>query len=577
MDVTYNALARTERAAQEEDDDADEEEEQEDAEDYEIGGYHPVEIGEQFKDGRYTVLKKLGWGHFSTVWLARDSKEQRETALKIMKSKDRYTETALDEVKLLEHARDANRRSPFRQFVVELYDSFVHRGPHGSHVVMAFEVLGPNLLTLIRRTKHRGVQLPLVKQVAKQLLMGLVYLHDDCQMIHTDLKPENVVMAKDYIPSPLSAHNDTHAQTSAPTSPNKRKQDFSDQDPSNQRTDKRAKHDLAAASTAGADPHHMNVATPPPSTAGSKERTTHPPYPPGGPYSEHAPSSNAARRRPPPSALTPGGGFFAMCIKIVDLGNACYVDKHFTEDIQTRQYRSPEAILGARYDTSADIWSVACILFELFTGDYLFDPRSGSRHSKDEDHVAQIIELLGHFPRHVSQSGRFWRDFFDRDGHLRHISRFKMWPLREVLMEKYAVPKQDAWDFADFLLPMLAIDRRERSSAREMLRHPFLRDVHVPGRARTARGTGGGTLRTAATTATVTTGSTNAATATTAATTTTAPTTGATTVTTTAAAATTDTTIAATATTTTATAANSNNRNINNINKPAARVLGGAG
>lgn len=49
-------------------------EDEEDWEDYCKGGYHPVQIGDSFSDGRYTVVRKLGWGHFSTVWLARDAK-----------------------------------------------------------------------------------------------------------------------------------------------------------------------------------------------------------------------------------------------------------------------------------------------------------------------------------------------------------------------------------------------------------------------------------------------------------------------------------------------------------------------
>lgn len=36
------------------------------------GGYHPVALGDTFKNGRYTIVRKLGWGHFSTVWLAHD-------------------------------------------------------------------------------------------------------------------------------------------------------------------------------------------------------------------------------------------------------------------------------------------------------------------------------------------------------------------------------------------------------------------------------------------------------------------------------------------------------------------------
>ncbi|EEB88343.1 hypothetical protein MPER_13869, partial [Moniliophthora perniciosa FA553] len=47
-------------------------EDEEDLEDYVVGGYHPVQIGDKFSDGRYEVVRKLGWGHFSTVWLVKD-------------------------------------------------------------------------------------------------------------------------------------------------------------------------------------------------------------------------------------------------------------------------------------------------------------------------------------------------------------------------------------------------------------------------------------------------------------------------------------------------------------------------
>ena len=55
-------------------------------------------------------------------------------------------------------------------------------------------------------------------------------------------------------------------------------------------------------------------------------------------------------------------------VKIADLGNACWEHHHFTEDIQTRQYRSLEVLLGAGYGPPADIWSCACMAFELATG-----------------------------------------------------------------------------------------------------------------------------------------------------------------------------------------------------------------
>ena len=65
-------------------------------------------------------------------------------------------------------------------------------------------------------------------------------------------------------------------------------------------------------------------------------------------------------------------------VKIADLGNACWTNLHFTEDIQTRQYRALEVLIGAGYGPPADIWSTACMAFELATGDYLFEPHSGN-------------------------------------------------------------------------------------------------------------------------------------------------------------------------------------------------------
>ena len=70
-----------------------------------------------------------------------------------------------------------------------------------------------------------------------------------------------------------------------------------------------------------------------------------------------APIPIAESERPPAPDPPP------VSIKIADLGNATPSTKHFTDDIQTRQYRAPEAILGKRdWDATADIWSVACVV-----------------------------------------------------------------------------------------------------------------------------------------------------------------------------------------------------------------------
>lgn len=187
-------LSRSSSSSSSRDDGAEATAEEEDSEDYCKGGYHPVTVGETFKDGRYIVVRKLGWGHFSTVWLSRDTVTGRHIALKVVRSAAHYTETAVDEIKLLNKIVQANPNHPGKKHVVSLLDSFEHKGPNGVHVCMVFEVLGENLLGLIKRWNHRGIPMPLVKQITKQVLLGLDYLHRECGIIHTDLKPENVLI-----------------------------------------------------------------------------------------------------------------------------------------------------------------------------------------------------------------------------------------------------------------------------------------------------------------------------------------------------------------------------------------------
>eukprot|EP00826_Nyctotherus_ovalis_P034869 TRINITY_DN2941_c0_g1_i8.p1 TRINITY_DN2941_c0_g1~~TRINITY_DN2941_c0_g1_i8.p1 ORF type:complete len:239 (-),score=59.68 TRINITY_DN2941_c0_g1_i8:103-819(-) len=60
---------------------------------------------------------------------------------------------------------------------------------------MVFEILGVTLLEIIKRYNYKGVPLPLVRIIARQVLIGLDYLHRICHIIHTDLKPENVLVS----------------------------------------------------------------------------------------------------------------------------------------------------------------------------------------------------------------------------------------------------------------------------------------------------------------------------------------------------------------------------------------------
>ncbi|XP_068454723.1 SRSF protein kinase 3 [Clinocottus analis] len=494
-------------------------EEQEDPSDYCKGGYYPVKIGDLF-NGRYHVVRKLGWGHFSTVWLCWDLQRKRFVALKVVKSAPHYTETAVDEIKLLRCVRDSDPSDPYRETIVQLIDDFKISGVNGIHVCMVLEVLGHQLLKWIIKSNYMGLPLICVKTIIRQVLQGLDYLHTKCKIIHTDIKPENILLDVDEVyirrlaaeatvwqragappPSGSSVSTAPRDLQGAKLSKNKKK-----------KIKRKAKRQQRLLEERLVDIQNMEdgVIQSDDADAASNSKASsdstcswlddrcngHAPGRFSSPASGLSGFSSSVMSATSESALSTQSGcssgrdvFSAsdfvlspldpqnahkLRVKIADLGNACWVHKHFTEDIQTRQYRALEVLIGAEYGPPSDIWSTACMAFELATGDYLFEPHSGEDYTRDEDHIAHVIELLGAIPLPFALSGRYSREYFNRRGELRHISSLKPWGLFEVLLEKYEWPLDQAAQFSDFLLTMLELQPERRATAAQCLQHAWL-------------------------------------------------------------------------------------------------------
>ena len=94
---------------------------------------------------------------------------------------------------------------PGRSNLIALLDNFYHHGPHGTHVCMVFEPAGENLLDMIRqyyRHSYRGIPVQVVREIGKQVLLGLDYIHRVCGLIHTG----NNFNTTPFKPSCLSRH-----------------------------------------------------------------------------------------------------------------------------------------------------------------------------------------------------------------------------------------------------------------------------------------------------------------------------------------------------------------------------------
>lgn len=174
---------------------------------YRPGGYHPVSLGDTFKDDRYKINHKLGWGGFSTVWLAKDTMFVHSNFLLHVDVKYADDLTSRDEwvaIKIL--AADATQEKLSKElrflqgwrcdddssldFVVHLLDIFQHEGPNGLHQCLVFELLGPSLDGLAQSTMYDAIgaiddnsvedriDSEVILRVSQQLLYAIARIHE---------------------------------------------------------------------------------------------------------------------------------------------------------------------------------------------------------------------------------------------------------------------------------------------------------------------------------------------------------------------------------------------------------------
>ncbi|KAI1721183.1 protein kinase domain-containing protein [Ditylenchus destructor] len=363
----------------------DDAEDQEEPENYCYGGFHPVQMDDVFMS-RYKVRAKLGAGQFSTVWKCYDSIEQKNVAIKIVRSRRRYVMAGIEEYQILKQISQAYKEDGYSTLLA-VKDAFSFESINGVHLAIVTEAQECNLLKLIQATDYKGLPMDVVRSITRQILRGLACLHEKCRILHTDIKPENIL-----------------------TELNQAKLDAIVTD-----RGRKAIEDIIYK--------HVKY----------------------------------------------------VQIKIADFSNSVNLDDSYHGCIQTRQYRALEVLIGAKYGTPADIWSVACMSFEMATGRFLFDVHDNSEDQDadrypDENHIREIWQLLGSIPSHVWKTGKKSSEFYDQ--RKRSLIHFKT-STRED--NNFVDQFQDIpHNFEKLLKLMLAYDTGERVTAKAALKNSWL-------------------------------------------------------------------------------------------------------
>lgn len=157
-------------------------------------------------------------------------------------------------------------------------------------------------------------------------------------------------------------------------------------------------------------------------------------------------------------------------IKVIDFGSSCYEHQRVYTYIQSRFYRSPEVILGLPYSMAIDMWSLGCILAELYTGYPLFPGEN------EVEQLACIMEIFGLPESSLLDEAQRKKLFFDSRGNPRCTTNSKGKKRRPGSKDLSSAIKTHDILFLDFIRRCLIWNPKERMTAEEGLQHAWIQE-----------------------------------------------------------------------------------------------------
>ena len=369
------------------------------------------------------MKKHLSDGTFGRVIQVQNMENKKVYAMKIILPIKKYMESAKIEANLVEKVLEKDIYN--KSHVINIYEHFHFCKEDKQYYAIVFELLGLSLYDYLKLNSFKGFTMNQVKHIAKQIFEGIEFLHS-IHIVHTDLKPENILLINnDY--EKIKNYENIPINIS-----------LNDEDDSGNNSIMSTK----------------NISTP----SKSKSKSTN-----------------------EKGGKTLYKKLINTNVKIIDFGSAVEEEDIGCGIINTRQYRSPEVILECcRWNDRSDIWSIACILIELYTGELLF------RTHDNQEHLCLIEKVCGHYPgwmihnakekslRHVYTNCHKHRD--DKVIDLKKCEKYneiKKALTHQRTLSESICPRHHA--FTEFIQYLLKIDPKKRPSAKEALKHDFFR------------------------------------------------------------------------------------------------------
>lgn len=369
---------------------------------------------------KYFIIKKIGDGGFSCVFLAYNINIKKYYAIKIQYA-DRYEE-GLHELICLEKINNTNTK-----YITKLVDNFEYNvneddsdndnnDDKNIRICLVFELYACNLFDILKKGKYKnGLNLDNIKKILYRLFKAVDVLHNDLNIIHTDLKLDNILIAGENTKlQKLINEFELINSSKNIKKANKNKR----QDIANTIIEKMTKDGYITDYDKSSDEEESND---------DKSDNSI--------LLLYAKDSNASDTDSISSIndnlCVINDTDLNNCITVLSDMGIC-INKNIKDndlckykEIQHRCYRAPEVILGLPYDYKCDIWSIGCMAFELLTGEPLFDPDRETRITKDKKHITDITKIIGRIPDNMINESKKKINIFRTDNTIKSITEIQ--------------------------------------------------------------------------------------------------------------------------------------------------------
>lgn len=405
-------------------------------------------------NNRYFLIKELGSGSFSTVWLTFDIDDKKYYALKIQNEED--YEVACHELKVYSYIDALQCR-----YLMNIKNAFEYKlnndnDDDNPHVCMVMDLMEGSTHEILKTKQFKdGIPFEIVMSITKQILNALVELHK-LNIIHKDIKPENVLIGE--LTESFSDLRKNMGAEKIVEKYTKIKKGKTCVD-KNQIVKELIEKNCTSESESDSESENSDI-----STSNFKLSL----------LNDESDNESEETYCEKTYDITKN-----LTIKLADMGHCILPNVVFPHQTQSNYYLAPELIMKLEYNNTVDMWALGCTIYELLTGEILFESESYNGNTY-RHHLYIIAEKLGMYPISSILKCELKDIFFNKrctciKGYRGIKFQRPLWKELENICKNNNLKTEEEKLFIDFMMGLFKYDINSRTTAIEALNHKIFK------------------------------------------------------------------------------------------------------